>query len=134
MINLKDPVVEEILYQGMSDYVALTTVRALVVEESASWWAGQEAPDAGAIRQRTLAICDFVLSENLMHAGSLSNSTADLTDFQIELAVERHHVCPSRPHTMRRSGGAARWCQRGERDQRLAARWCQSWCNGTVLT
>ncbi|MBU3060681.1 hypothetical protein KO481_03985 [Nocardia sp. NEAU-G5] len=81
MITLKDPVVEEILYQGLSDFVALTTIRALVIDEADSWWNGRGRPDAADIQARTLAVCEFILVNELMHAGRLSNSTDDPNDF-----------------------------------------------------
>jgi hypothetical protein len=81
MITLKDPVVEEILYQGVSDFVALTTIRALVIDETDSWWNCRRPPEAADIRGRTLIVCEFVLINDLMHAGALSNSTDDPNDF-----------------------------------------------------
>jgi len=81
MITLTDPVVEEILFQGLSDFVALTTIRGLVIDEADSWWDGQGHPEAADIRARTLAVCEFVLTSGLMHAGSLSNSINDSSDF-----------------------------------------------------
>lgn len=81
MITLNDPVVEEILYQGLSDYVALTTIRAMVIAEASAWWHGDDSPDSTAVRQQTLAVCDFVLRNDLMSPGSLSNSTSDPSDF-----------------------------------------------------
>lgn len=81
MITLQHPVVEEALHQGLDDWVGLTTIASLVSEEAPSWWQENAAPGPGAVKAETLAVCDFLLSNDLMRAGELSNSTADPSDF-----------------------------------------------------
>jgi hypothetical protein len=81
VITLQHPVVEEVLYQGLEDWVGLTTIASLITEEAPSWWQKDEAPGPDDVKTETLAVCDFLLSNDLMRAGELSNSTADPSDF-----------------------------------------------------
>lgn len=81
MITLQHPVVEEVLYQGLEDWVGLTVIAGLVQEEAAAWRQEDGAPGPEAVKAETLAVCRFLLCHDLMRAGELSNSTADPSDF-----------------------------------------------------
>ncbi|QMU78405.1 hypothetical protein GXW83_24565 [Streptacidiphilus sp. PB12-B1b] len=81
MITLNHPVVEEVLYQGLDDWVGLTVIQRLVESETAAWWKAHTAPSPQDIKTEALAVCAFLLSHDLMHAGELSNSTDDSGDF-----------------------------------------------------
>ena len=81
MIYANDPVAEEILFQGVEDYVALTVITSLVVDEI-----GEESNEpyesiSRVAKERTLSTCEFLLSRELMTVGSLSNNTQDPDDF-----------------------------------------------------
>ncbi|WP_405495464.1 hypothetical protein [Nocardia sp. NBC_00511] len=71
----------EVLYQSLSDYVALTVLHGLVEESTHEWWRGEGAPDPAVVRCRSLEICMYLLGEGLMRVGALSNSAADSVDF-----------------------------------------------------
>jgi hypothetical protein len=81
MITLKHPIVEEVLYQGLEDWVMLTTIVCLVEQETPAWWRGTVQPGPDEIKAETLAVCEFLLSNGLMCAGELSKSVADPAAF-----------------------------------------------------
>lgn len=80
-VSLSDSVVAEVLYQGLSDYVALTVLHGLVEESTHEWWRGEGAPDPAVVQCRSLEVCMYLLGEGLMLVGALSNSAADSVDF-----------------------------------------------------
>ncbi|MCD0484584.1 hypothetical protein LO771_19835 [Streptacidiphilus sp. ASG 303] len=74
-MNLQNnPVVEEILYQGLTDWIGLTTVVSLIEEEAA------DATPEG-VKAETLRLIRYLLDEGLARAGELSNSAFDSGDF-----------------------------------------------------
>ncbi|MFI2186214.1 hypothetical protein [Streptomyces sioyaensis] len=81
MVSLENPVVEEVLFQGLEDWVGLTTVVALVESEKESWWNQPGEPASRDIKDAALLVVKFLLSSGLMKAGELSTSNADQYDF-----------------------------------------------------
>lgn len=76
-----DPVVEEMLYQAVDDWVALTTVIHLVKSEQEAWWRSEGEPGDEDVRAATLTRIEFLLDNGLMKVGELSSSTEDPSDF-----------------------------------------------------
>ncbi|MFE2229120.1 hypothetical protein [Streptomyces kronopolitis] len=81
MVSLEDPVVEEVLFQGVDDWVGLTTVITLVESEKGTWWNQPGEPAPGDIKDAALLVVKYLLSSGLMKAGELSTSNAEQYDF-----------------------------------------------------
>jgi hypothetical protein len=80
-MNLDNPVVEEILYQGLTDWIGLTTVVALVEQEKESWWLKESPPPPDSVKAETFNVIRYLLVEDLVRVGELSNSAFDEADF-----------------------------------------------------
>lgn len=80
-MNLGNPVVEEILYQGLTDWIGLTTVVALVEQEKESWWPKESSPPPDSVKAETLNVIRYLLEEDLVRVGELSNSSHHEADF-----------------------------------------------------
>lgn len=81
MVSLENPVVAEVLFQGVEDWVGLATIVALVESEKESWWNQPGEPAPRDIKDAALLVVKFLLSSGLMKAGELSTSNADQYDF-----------------------------------------------------